>query len=296
MIGFIIFQLSKSKKLCNFIQNSKKLTSKFVAGTTLSQEIAVVKQLNKKGIKATIDFLGENVSNKKQVKKAINTYLTILKRININKLNAQISLKLSQIGINLDEKLCLNSLKKIVKTAKKYKNIVEIDMEDFSLVDKTINIFQNIQKEYKNIAICLQANLYRTEDDLKNLLKTNSSIRLVKGGYKERKEIAFSKKKDVDKNYLKLLKKILKNNSKSYIATHDKKIIKKVLTISHNHPKIEFEMLYGVNKKVQELLAKENLVRIYVPYGNQWCPYLMRRMAERPANLFFVIKKIFYSI
>ncbi len=307
MLRSIFLYLSQNRFLRDFVMNCnfcKRASRRFVAGEKLQEAIDVVKELNKKNLLVTLDHLGESVSKANESLKATEDYLDILHYIWGNSLNSNISLKLTQLGIDINQKLCIQNLEEVITEAELYDNFVRIDMESSAYTQKTIDIYLKIRKHHDNFGIAIQSYLYRSEKDVLNLIHLgNTNIRLVKGAYKEPKDVAFPKKKDVDNSYLSLTdlllsKRALDNKVYTAFATHDEKIIEYIKNqVSKNNisfDKFEFQMLYGIRRDLQEELAKEGYkVRIYTPFGTEWYPYFMRRLAERPANLWFLIKNLF---
>jgi len=291
-----------------------RTASRFVAGTKLSDAIRVTRELNRKGINVTLDHLGEHTSRPEDAQQATDDILTTLDELGNMELRANVSIKLTQIGLGLDENLCAQNLERILSRARLRNTFVRIDIEDTPYTDKTIAVYyQMLAKGYKNAGMALQSYLYRSEADLRHLLDEKTRIRLVKGAYKEPPDKAFPKKVDVDANY-DLMVKILIDASKSNeemqlsadgrippipaIATHDEKRIAFARQYADrvNLPKkgMEFQMLYGIRRDLQEQLVKDGYsVRVYVPFGAQWYPYFMRRLAERPANVWFFISNLF---
>lgn len=304
MKAFFIF-LSKRKWLKDLIERfppSKKLVDRFISGETLEDAINVIKKLNFEKIMATIDHLGENTENKEDAIEAASIYIEILEKIKEENLNSHVSIKLTQMGLDIDTDFCYENVKRIVKRANELNNSVTIDMESSNYTERTINIYKKLREEFpENVGIVLQAYLYRSENDLKNLFKDYFlKVRLCKGAYKEPKSIAFPKKKDVDENFKKLIRICFENIEKVYpeIATHDEKIIKWTIDYLKENKidknKFEFQMLYGIRYELQRKLANEGYkVRVYVPYGKEWYPYFMRRLGERPANCLFILKNLF---
>ncbi|MEW6624374.1 MAG: proline dehydrogenase family protein [Bacillota bacterium] len=271
---------------------------RFVAGETLHEAIQAVKLLNSKGICATLDHLGESCTDVPTAQKAVTEAIKILEAIHEHKVDSNLSVKLTQLGLVIDREFCLENMKKIVGKAQELNNFVRIDMEDSGKVEDTIAIFRNLKETFGNhVGLALQAYLYRTVNDMDNLADLQPSYRLMKGAYKEPKEIAYPKKSDVDANFLKLIKKHLDAGFYTAIATHDEKIIQASLQYIDQHKiptsRYEFQMLYGICTSLQEHLAKEgHKVRCYVPYGTDWYPYFSRRLAERPANVLFILKNL----
>jgi proline dehydrogenase len=291
-----------------------KAASRFVAGENINDAIRVVKELNAKGVNATLDQLGEHTSTPEEAQKSTEGILEILEQINLNKVKANVSIKLTQIGLALDEAICTRNLESILAKAKDFGNYIRIDMEDTPFTDKTINLFRMMRsKGYRDVGIVVQSYLYRTEVDTRALLDEGACFRLVKGAYKEPAELAYPKKFDVDANF-DLLTKIMidsaiRSGSKEVsengrippvtaLGTHDEKRIsyaKSYLQVSGLSKKaLEFQMLYGIRRDLQDQLASEGYpIRIYVPFGTHWYPYFVRRLAERPANIWFFISNFF---
>ncbi len=304
MRGFFIY-LSRRRDLEGLFMKfgpTRNLAMRFVAGEKLEDAIRVVAELNKKKIFGTLDHLGENVNSEEEATRAADEYLRILDEIEKNKIKSHASLKLTQMGLDIDSDFCLDNVRRVVERAARYNNFVRIDMEDSSYTDRTLEIFFKLHEEFGNhVGIVIQAYLYRSEDDIKELIKVGANVRLCKGAYKEPPEVAFPKKKDVDANYIKLMKMLLDAHEKGVhtaIATHDENIINFALNYvkSNSIPegKYEFQMLYGIRRDLQFKLAdKGYTMRVYIPYGTEWYPYFMRRLAERPANVFFVVKNLF---
>lgn len=291
-----------------------RAASRFVAGNTIHDAIRVVKDLNAKGIVATVDHLGESTSIRGDAIEATNEVIALLNEINCCNVRANVSVKLTQIGLSLDEELCINNLHDILKCAEKNRNFLRIDMEDTPYTDQTIKLFRLMRtKGYENVGIVVQSYLYRTEKDTKDLLAEGSRFRLVKGAYKEPANKAYPKKADVDANFDLLTKMMLDLASKSHslnnspdgrippiiaLGTHDPKRIRfgKEYASSIGLPKeaLEFQMLFGIRRDLQEECIREGYpVRVYVPYGAHWYPFFMRRIAERPANLIFFLGNYF---
>ncbi len=303
--SFFIY-LSQNKNFKNYIENfppTKKLVDRFVAGESLVDALYVIKELNSKGIMATLDKLGESVKEEEKINEALCEYKRMLNKINEENLNSTISIKLTHLGLLISEEKAYESLKEILKFAKEKNNRVCIDMENSPYTEKTLRIYERALKEFGNVGIAIQAYLKRTLFDLKKLSSMGAEVRLCKGAYKEPKEIAYQKKKEVDENYKRGLEILfseesLKRGVYPCVATHDEKLINFTyeLVKKRNIPpyKFEFQMLYGIRRDLQEKIVKDGFrIRVYVPYGKDWYPYFMRRMGERPANLFFVIRNIF---
>ncbi|RST77621.1 proline dehydrogenase [Siminovitchia acidinfaciens] len=299
MRNFFLF-LSKNK----FLTRSAKRyglrfgAAKFVAGETIEEAVAVIKDLNNRGLKVTIDYLGEFVDNKKEADHMADNCITAIEAIGREKLVSQLSLKLTSMGMDISDEIVMANMKRIMEAAKNYNVFVTIDMEDYERCEKTLQIFKQLRLEYDNIGTVIQAYLFRTQEDMKDLDEYAPNLRLVKGAYKESPEVAFPDKSDVDDNYKKIIQMHLLHGHYTAVATHDDAIIEftKQFVKEHEIPndQFEFQMLYGIRSERQLELAKEGYtMRVYIPYGTDWYGYFMRRLAERPANVTFVLKGIF---
>ncbi|MGC8927531.1 MAG: proline dehydrogenase family protein [Myxococcota bacterium] len=271
---------------------------RFVAGEELSEAIPAIKALNEKGIMVTFDHLGENVTTEEMAKSAADTYLDLLDVIKKEGLNSNVSVKLTQMGLDLGDEFCLNNVERIVKKAQELNNFVRIDMEGSAYTQRTLDITYKLFEKYQNVGVVIQAMLLRSEEDVKELNKRGIRVRLCKGAYKEPASVAYQKKEQVNENYLKLMKILLTEGKYPGIATHDEKIIEECKRyISENKiesSRFEFQMLYGIRRDLQLQLVKEGFnMRVYVPYGKEWFPYFYRRLRERKENLFFVMKNFF---
>jgi proline dehydrogenase len=271
---------------------------RFVAGATLDSSIRAIKELNNKQMRVTIDHLGEFVNNPAEAIEMADHCIEALEAIAKDKLNSELSLKMTSMGLDISDELVMSNMRRILDVAKKHGIFVTIDMEDFSRCQKTIDILKELRKDYDNVGTVLQAYLYRAADDIEDLKDLRPKLRLVKGAYKEPAEVAFPDKKDVDDNFKKIIKMHLLNGNFTAIATHDDNIIEytKELVKEHgiSNDLYEFQMLYGIRVEKQEELVKDGYhMRVYVPYGEDWYGYFMRRLAERPANVAFVLKGTF---
>jgi proline dehydrogenase len=317
MLRSFLIYLSKAAWAQNMVTKWKfawRTASRFVAGTKIEDAIRAIRELNAKNINVTLDHLGEHTSTPEEASEATAEILNTLDEIKGDGVRANVSIKLTQIGLGLDENLCAQNLERIVSRAKDNGNFVRVDMEDTPYTDKTLNLFSQMRKKgYPNVGIVLQSYLYRTEADARKLLEDCAQIRLVKGAYQEPADKAFPKKADVDANY-DLLAKIMIDAALAAncpkisndglfppipaIATHDEKRIEfaKQYAFKVGLPKdaLEFQMLYGIRRDLQDQLVKEGYpVRVYVPFGTHWYPYFMRRLAERPANIWFFVSNFF---
>lgn len=272
--------------------------SRFVAGDTIDHAINVIKELNSKGLDVTLDYLGEFIEDVQEANEMADNCIKAIEAIGNNRLQSQVSLKLTSMGLDISEEVVLQNMRRILTAAKRHQIFVTIDMEDYSRCEKTLEIFKTLRSEYTNIGTVLQAYLYRTVKDIEELNEYNASLRLVKGAYKESHKVAFPEKKTVDKNYKQIIKMHLLNGNFTAVATHDDAIIQytKTLVKTHRIPleQFEFQMLYGIRPEKQLEIVKEGYkMRVYVPYGTDWYGYFMRRLAERPANVAFVLKGMF---
>ncbi|WP_053961138.1 proline dehydrogenase family protein [Sulfobacillus thermosulfidooxidans] len=272
--------------------------SRFVAGSELDDAIKVIKDLNRNGIMATLDHLGESISRAEEAVQARDSYLRMLEVIHQEGVQSHVSLKLTMMGLNLSVDMARENLRQIVAKAHDYGNFVRIDMEDSRFTTDTLQLFQEIWSEYPaNVGVVLQAYLYRTMDDLKTLSGVGRNLRIVKGAYMEPVSVAFPSKPDVDDNYVRLVEYSLSHGNYTAVATHDEVIIGHVLRYVKDHhippDQFEFQMLYGVKYSVLQDLAREGYqTRVYVPWGRDWYAYYLRRLAERPANLLFFARNL----
>lgn len=290
-----------ARSLTTSLPPARKVARRFVAGEMLDEALAVTSQLKKEGILVTLDYLGESVAKEEDTREVVEMYLAMLDRIHAEDLKASVSLKLTHLGYDIREELAVLNLRTILERAQKYDIQVTIDMESTAYTENTIRIYRTMRDEYgfDNVGTVIQAYLYRTEQDMKDLVQENSHIRICKGAYLEPENLAFPDKADVDNNYIKVMGQYL-SAGKSYlcIATHDEKMIQAALTIIENEKvskdRYEFQMLYGIRSQRQtELSQAGHKMRVYVPFGAAWYPYFMRRLAERPANLWFFAKGFF---
>ncbi|WP_101843155.1 proline dehydrogenase family protein [Halobacillus sp. Marseille-P3879] len=270
---------------------------RFVAGETIPNAVETIQKLNNQGMSVTIDHLGEFIDTEEEAKEAAEECIEAVKAIAEHRLDSQLSLKLTSMGLDISYELALENMKKILKAAEENDVFITIDMEDFERCQTTIKLFKELKAEYKNIGTVIQSYLYRAVEDIEDLNQYNPNLRLVKGAYKESPKVAFPDKKDVDENFKRIIKMHLLNGNYTAVATHDDAMIEYTLNIveEHNIPlqQFEFQMLYGIRVERQEELVKEGYkMRVYVPYGTDWYGYFMRRLAERPANVAFVLKGV----
>jgi proline dehydrogenase len=283
---------------------ARRAARRFVAGETLAEAVAATRDLNQKGLLVSLDHLGESVHSEAHAVRATDEYVELLEAIHAHQLkSASASVKLTQLGLDIREDLCLDNMRRILSKAKAVGADVTIDMEGSPYTERTLSIFRQLHQEFDNVGTVIQAYLYRSEADMQQLAETGARVRLCKGAYKEPPEIAFPHKADVDANYIKLMQHYLlpgcrHNGAYLEAATHDPKMIEATLQNAKaqgTQPnEFEFQMLYGIRSATQlDLAQKGYQVRVYVPYGTEWYPYFMRRLAERPANIWFILKNLF---
>lgn len=308
MLRSLILYLARAawaKKLVMRLGLARRTAYRFVAGDTLPEALDATRALNQKGMDVTLDHLGESVTDEAGARQATQDYLALLDAIDQEGVRATISLKLTQLGLDIRESLCHDNLRAIVQRAQDTGNHVTIDMEDTPYTQRTLDLYRTLRDEdgFKNVGIVIQAYLYRSEADMAALAAEGAFVRLCKGAYKEPPHLAFPEKADVDASYLHLVGLFLTPDAAAQgaylgIATHDERMIEGAIrhiqaqAIGHEH--FEFQMLYGIRANLQQQLCDDGYrVRIYVPYGTQWYPYFMRRLAERPANLWFFLSNLF---
>ena len=295
--------LSKHQELKNFatrFEFFKKLTTRFVAGETIDEAVSYIRAINAENCTASFDHLNESVASESEAEAEVTEYLNILSRIDETKIRSNVSIKLTQFGLGLDKELAYRNARRVVEEAHRRGNFVRVDMEDSAVTQVTIDIFKRLRDEFdlNTVGIVLQSYLYRTYADAQELVKLPARIRICKGAYNEPPEVAYPDKKDVDANYVKVMQLLLASGTYHGIATHDPKMIDATVDFASREgigkDKFEFQMLFGVRRDLQRQLARDGYnVRIYVPYGKHWYPYFMRRLAERPANVWFVLKNVF---
>lgn len=296
----VLLYLSRQERLKNFVSgfsSFQNMTRRFVAGETIDEAVAAIRELNSKGITASFDHLGESITSAEEARAEVGEYRRLLERITAEKLDCNVSIKLTQLGLGIDPKLCLENTGQIVEEASKRQNFVRIDMEDSAHTESTLQVFKNLRHRYVNVGIVLQAYLYRTRKDLEDVLSIGARVRLCKGAYNEPASVAFPLKSGTDRNFLELTRILLASDSYHGIATHDEAMIAGTKRYAEekgiSRDAFEFQMLYGVRRDLQEQLVCDGYrLRVYVPYGKYWYPYFMRRLAERPANIWFVLKNL----
>lgn len=302
MFRSTLLYLSNQPRVFRFVRRNrlaKSFARRFVAGEQLADAVEAVRALNAKGITASLDLLGESVHNEAEARAARDAYLAILDRINELGLNANVSLKLTAMGLDISEELCVSIMRDVLERAQRYGTFVRLDMESSAHTEHTLRLFEErLYPGFKqHVGVVLQSYLYRTLADVQRAVELKCRVRLCKGAYKEPAAVAYPDKKDVDANYVKCAQLLLEGGTYPAIATHDPAMIDAVKRFVTEHnisaDRFEFQMLYGVRRDLQEQLVREGYrIRVYVPFGTQWYPYLMRRLAERPANVAFITGNI----
>ncbi len=301
MLRRIFLSLSGSRSLRGWMEHSplsRKLTSRFVAGSTLSDGIRVVKKLSFEHTFSTLDFLGENVTSLDEAGHSKAAYLAALAQIEEAQLPATVSIKLTQFGLDFSQQACCDNVVALLEQAQRMGSRVEVDMESSEYTDRTLAVVKELQQRFAgNIRAVIQAYLCRSEADIRALSAAGIPVRLCKGAYREHAPVAYARKAEVDANYIKLMRLLLDEGSYPAIASHDEKIIRQALRHIEEQniapDRFEFQMLYGIRRDLQrELVERGFRLRLYVPYGDAWYPYFMRRLAERPANVVFLARNL----
>ena len=277
-----------------------RLTSRFIAGHTLEREIAVCQRLNRDGYLASLDHLGESVTSLEEAEGSRDAYLSALDRIAELGLRATVSVKLTQLGLDFSETECENNVDRLVRRAAEIGTAVEIDMESSAYVDRTLALVAGLHARHGHVRAVIQAYLYRSQSDIESLCRLRIPVRLCKGAYKEASDIAFPRKPDVDRNYAHLMQTLLRDGVNPAIASHDERIVRQAIELVKEQKlgadRFEFQMLYGISRDLQRRLTAQGYrLRLYVPYGDAWYPYFMRRLAERPANVLFLMRNLMKS-
>jgi proline dehydrogenase len=296
--------LSESKSLRLAAEKTwigQRLSRRFVAGTTIEDALAATQAMNKLGLSVSVDNLGENVTNADEARHSAQLYHQMLDQMSSRGLNANVSLKLTHMGLDVDEAMAYEIASGVVQHAARINNFVRIDMEGSAYTERTLDFVRRLHSQAENaghVGAVIQSYLFRSEKDVEELLAQRIRTRLCKGAYKEPPDVAFPKKSDVDANYIKLMKILLKSGVYHGIATHDENMIRATIEFAQGEKiaasTFEFQMLYGVRRDLQQKLVKEGWrCRVYIPFGTEWYPYLMRRLAERPANAIFILKNLF---
>ncbi|HET7209567.1 MAG TPA: proline dehydrogenase family protein [Terriglobales bacterium] len=303
MLRALFIYLSESRPLRAAAEKSaigQKLSSRFVAGTEVEDVLRAAAAINQNGATVSIDNLGENVTNADEARSSAQLYHRLLDEIASRRLQANISLKLTHMGLDVDEKLARGLVTGLVVKAAALKSFVRVDMEGSPYTQRTLDFVRELHRvpgHEDAVGTVIQSYLYRSEKDVNDLLAEGIRIRLCKGAYKEPAEIAFQRKADVDANYVKLMRILMKSGIYHGLATHDERIINEAeaFAIRENIPRdaFEFQMLHGIRRDLQQRLVRDGWrMRVYIPFGTEWYPYFMRRLAERPANVFFIAKNL----
>jgi proline dehydrogenase len=301
MLRSTLLKLSESPGFAHWVTSNgatRRMARRFVAGETLDEAIAAARRCTELGMLASLDYLGENVSTTTDAQRARDAYLEIFERIAKEKLNANVSCKLTQLGLDLSAEFCEGLVLSVVERAAGYDNFLRVDMEGSIYTQRTIELVKRVRSRSPAVGTVIQAYLYRSERDIQDLLAYGCRIRLCKGAYKESEEVAFERKKEVDGNFVRLMHLLLSSGFYHAIATHDPHMLGETIRwaaakgISKHD--FEFQMLYGVRTDLQRRLVEGGYrMRVYIPYGRDWFPYFMRRLAERPANLGFLLRNYF---
>lgn len=302
MFRNLMLRLASSPRLLNVVSKvgiRYRIAQRFISGETIEDAIRIVSELNSRSILASVDMLGEGVRDEREAKAAADGYAGLLDRISREGINANISVKLTQLGLDVSYDLCRENLVRILEKAREVENFVCVDMESSAHTQRTLDLFSEVHSRFPcQVGTVIQSYLYRSEKDVQELSRKGASIRLCKGAYKEPADIAFPKKSDVDRSYVRLLEMLLLSPAYTAIATHDDAMIDHARRFIAEKQvpasRYEFQMLYGVRRESQLELAKQGYkMRVYVPFGRNWAPYYMRRLAERPANVLFIAKNFF---
>jgi proline dehydrogenase len=298
--AFFLF-LSRQKHLRRWMETSplaQRLSTRFVAGETLEQAISVARKLNAEGIKVTLDHLGESVTSLQEAAEARDVYLKTLEAIHTNDIQGNVSLKLTQFGLDLSYVQCLANVDQLVRRAAELGRFVRIDMEASEYVERTLDLVRTLHARHGAVGVVIQAYLYRSKEDIAKLCAEKIPVRLCKGAYLEPDSVASPRKAEVDQSYIELTRELLSSGVYAAVATHDEKMIEQtkqfVAAKGIARDRFEFQMLYGIRRDLQRtLVAQGYRLRLYVPFGKAWYPYYMRRLAERPANVFFILRNLF---
>jgi len=298
MLRKTLLYLSNQQKVFTFVRRNglaRRMASRFVAGETIEEAMTAVRALNARGITASLDLLGESVHREEEARATAKSYLDLLDRIQSQKLDANVSLKLTAMGLDVSEDLCVANMQMVLDRARDYGSFVRIDMESSAYTERTLHMFEHrLYPSYpKHVGIVLQSYLRRTYADVEMANRLHARVRICKGAYQEPASVAFPDKRDVDEQYIRSMHSLMSDGNYPGIATHDERIIADAKRFAAERKiasdRYEFQMLYGVRRDLQEQLVREGYrMRVYVPFGTQWYPYLMRRLAERPANVAFM--------
>ena len=303
MLRSILLKFSESKSFAHWVttnSTTRRMSRRFVAGETLEEALKVARACNDAGMHATLDYLGENVSTPADAQKARDAYLEIFDRIAQERLHANVSCKLTQLGLDISPEFCEGLVLSIAERAAASDSFLRIDMEASSYTQRTVDLVKRVRAQTPTVGTVIQSYLYRSESDINDLLSVGCRIRLCKGAYKESVDVAYPRKADVDGNYIRLMRMLLPSGFYHGIATHDPRMIAATIRLAAekqiSKDDFEFQMLYGIRTDLQRQLVRDGYrLRIYIPYGRDWFPYVMRRLAERPANLVFFVRNFLRS-
>jgi proline dehydrogenase len=277
---------------------ARRLAARFVAGDTLADALEAGRRINREGISLTLDHLGESVTSLAEAEASRDVYLRALDELSGHGINGNVSLKLTQFGIDISEQACRANVERVVSRAKELGNFVCVDMEGSEYTERTLHLVTDLHAQYSAVGTVIQSYLHRSEKDIEILCRRGIRVRLVKGAYLEPPEVAFQAKADVDRNFVRLMRTLLAESTYPAIATHDEKMIDEAKNFVRGRKialeSFEFQMLYGIRRDLQRRLVAEGYrLRLYVPFGKAWYPYFMRRLAERPANVVFLARNFF---
>jgi proline dehydrogenase len=298
MLRSFLLLLARQKALRHWMETSptaRPLSSRFIAGMTLPEALAAVRSVNQEGMTVSLDHLGEDVTSFAEAERFREIYLQTLREIDAQKIEGNVSLKLTQFGLDLSEEACTSNVRQVVCEAAARGSFVRIDMESAAYTDRTLKLVYDLHAETGSCGAVIQAYLHRSETDVHELSRRRIRVRLCKGAYLEPASVAFQDKAEVDTNFVKLMRALLENGNYPGIATHDEKMVQATIDHAKNenipNDRFEFQMLYGIRRDLQKKLRADGYnVRVYVPFGEAWYPYFMRRLAERPANVLFIAR------
>jgi proline dehydrogenase len=297
MLKRTLLYMAQNETVRRFVLNNRAargVSRRFVAGEQLEEAVEAVRTLNSRGLHVSLDHLGENVTAEHEARASAEDYMEILDRVKATGVDANISIKMTALGLDTSARLCEENISRILQHAQQFPIFVRVDMEGSAYTERTVDLTLRLHERFEHVGTVIQSCLYRSKKDVEQLILQGVRVRLVKGAYREAKTIAFQNKSDVDRNYVRLMTLLMQRGNYPALATHDEAIINAACKFAHDNgigqAAFEFQMLYGIRRDLQERLVQRGYnVRVYVPYGSQWYPYLVRRMAERPANLMFVM-------
>ena len=300
MLRSLLLYLSEQENLKRLLTQSslgRRMAMRFIAGENLEDAVGAVRQLNAEGFEVTLDHLGESVQAAPEAERACQVYLGILDRLAAEGLRSHISIKLTQLGLAIDESLTCRLLDTLAQRAAQHHNFVRIDMESSAYTESTLRVFYQVNAPRDVLGVVIQSYLYRSARDVEELVKRGARVRLVKGAYQEPSQAAFPHKADVDDNFIKLMEALLRSGGYHAVATHDPRMVAATQAFARaqglSPNQFEFQMLYGIRRQLQRDLLRQNYrVRVYVAYGKEWYAYFMRRLAERPANVIFLLRNL----